>query len=135
MLQLLKKYEPLFDGTLGKWKGSPVELELTEGATPYHARSFPIPRIHLATLKQEVERLCEIGVLKKVNRSQWAAPTFIIPKKDGTVRFVSDFRELNKRIKRKPYPIPNIQDVLLNLARRVNTQLALTSTWATITLS
>jgi hypothetical protein len=40
---------------------------------------------------------------------------FIIPKKDGTVWFISDFRELNKRIVRKPYPIPHIQDMLLNL--------------------
>ena len=63
----------------------------------------------------EVERLVEIGVLKKVNRLEWAAPLFIIPKKDGTVRFINDFRELNKRIKRKPFPIPNIQDMLLNL--------------------
>ena len=47
-----------------------------------------------------------------MNRSKWAAPTFIIPKKDGTVRFISDFRELNKRIKRKPYPIPKIQDLM-----------------------
>ena len=63
----------------------------------------------------EVECLCEIGILKKVNRSEWAAPSFIIPKKDGTVRFINDFRELNKRIRRKPFPIPNIQDMLLNL--------------------
>ena len=115
LLQLLTKYEHLFDGTLGKWTGTKVELELNEGATPYHARAFPIPKIHLATLKLEVERLCQLGVLKRVNRSQWAAPTFVIPKKDGSVRFISDFRELNKRIKRKPYPIPNIQDMLLNL--------------------
>jgi len=63
----------------------------------------------------EVERLCKAGVLKKVNRSEWAAPTFILPKKDGTVRFINDFRELNKRIKRKPFPIPKIQDLLLKL--------------------
>jgi len=50
-----------------------------------------------------------------VNHSEWAAPTFVIPKKDGSVRFISDFRELNKRIIRKPHPIPNIQDMLLNL--------------------
>ena len=41
--------------------------------------------------------------------------TFIIPKKDKTVRFISDFRELNKRIKRKPYPIPKIQDLMQKL--------------------
>jgi hypothetical protein len=71
--------------------------------------------VHEQTLKMEVERLCKEGVLKRTNRSEWAAPTFIIPKKDGTVRFISDFRELNKRIKRKPYPIPKIQDLLLKL--------------------
>ena len=54
-------------------------------------------------------------VIKKINRSQWGAPTFLIPKKDSTVRFISDFRELNKRILRQPYPIPRIQDLLLRL--------------------
>ena len=57
----------------------------------------------------------KIGILKYENYSEWAAPTFIIPKKNGTVRFISDFRELNKRIKRKPFPIPKIQDLLLKL--------------------
>ena len=112
---LLDKYKTLFDRTLGTWKGSKVTLDLQEKATPYHAKAFPIPQIHMDTLKNEVHCLCKLGVLKKVNQSQWAAPTFIIPKKDGTVHFVSDFHELNKRIKRKPYPIPHIQDMLLNL--------------------
>ena len=67
---------------------------------------FPIPRIREETLKNEVERLIKIGVLKRTNNSEWAAPTFIIPKENGTVRFISDFRELNKRIKRRPFPIP-----------------------------
>ena len=90
MLKLLRKYNKLFDGSLGKWKGSQVQLQLKQGVKPYHAKAFPIPRVHLNTLKLEVERLCKLGVLKKVNHSQWAAPTFIIPKKDGTIRFISD---------------------------------------------
>jgi hypothetical protein len=40
-------------------------------------------------------------------------PTFIIPKKDSTVRTISDFRELNKRIVRKPYLIPKISSAIL----------------------
>ncbi len=123
LLRLLNKYKHLFDGTLGKWTGSEVELELIEGARPYHAKAFPLPRCHTDPLKMEVERLCQLGVLKKVNRSEWAVPTFVIPKKDGTVRFISDFRELNKRIRRKPYPIPHIQDMLTNLEKDSNTLL------------
>ena len=71
--RLLDKCAELFDGTLGTWNLEPVELELKPDATPHHARPCPIPRVHQETLKMEVERLCKIGVLKKVNRSEWAA--------------------------------------------------------------
>ncbi len=39
-------------------------------------------------------------------------PSFIIPKKDKTVRFLSDFWGVNKRLVRKPFPIPKISTVL-----------------------
>ena len=82
---------------------------------PYHGKPFPVPRIHELTFKQKIDRLEYFKVIKKVNPSQWGTPTFLIPKKDITVRFISDFRELNKRILRQPYPIPKIQDLLLIL--------------------
>jgi len=115
LLDMLRRHEELFDGTLGEWKGKPYHIQLKEGAEPYHARPFSVPKAYELTLRKEIERLCKIGVLKRVNRSEWAAPSFIIPKKDKTVRFINDFRELNKRIKRLPFPIPKIQDLLLKL--------------------
>ena len=66
-------------------------------------------------LKAEVQRLVDWGVLRKVNRSEWAMPAFTISKPDGTLRSLSDSRELNKRIKRMPYPLPRIQDILRRL--------------------
>ena len=56
-----------------------------------------------------------MGYIEKNNRSEWAAPMFVIPKTDESIRSLADFRELNKRIKRMPYPIPKIQDMLLKL--------------------
>jgi hypothetical protein len=109
------KYEKLFDGTLGDWRCKPVSLELKPGVTPYAAKPFPIPKIHEAALKKEIERLLQLKVLVKDSDSPWCSPTFIIAKKDGTVRFVTDFRVLNSRLLRKPYPIPNIGDLLAKL--------------------
>ena len=34
LLELLTKYESLFDGTLGAWKTMPIAFELKEGAKP-----------------------------------------------------------------------------------------------------
>ena len=91
LLALLCKFESLFDGMLGIWHDKPYNIELKPDATPYHARPFPVPKIHEATFKLELDRLEKAGVLKKINQSEWAAPTFLIPKKDGTVHFISDF--------------------------------------------
>ena len=35
--------------------------------------------------------------------------------KSNRVRFISDFRNLNKQLKRKPYPMPKINEMLLKL--------------------
>ena len=112
---MFKKYEPLFDGSLGHWRAKSVDIELKENAQPFHARPYPIPKSLEIKIKLEIERLIQAGALKKVNHSEWGAPNFVIPKKDDTIRFITDFRELNKRIKRKPYPIPKIQDLLMKL--------------------
>ncbi len=40
---------------------------------------------------------------------------FTILKPDKSLRSLADLRELNKRIKRKPYPLPKINDMLQKL--------------------
>jgi hypothetical protein len=115
LLQLLKKYESLFDGTLGDWKTKPVSFQLKEGVSPYHGQAFPVPKIHKDTLIKEVDRLVKLGVLERQPLSEWASPLFIMPKKNRTVRFLSNFWEANKRLIRKPFPIPKISMVLQEL--------------------
>jgi hypothetical protein len=115
LLSALLKFELLFDGTLGDWKLLPVSFELKEDMKPYHGRPYPIPYKRKAVLMIEIKRLCNIGVLEWQPSSRWASPTYIIPKKDSTVRTISDFRELKKRIVRKPYPIPKISTIVQEL--------------------
>ena len=65
LLVVLQKYEILFDGTLGQWTGTEYKIELRTDATPYHGRPYGIPK---AYEKLEVERLCKVGVLRKINQ-------------------------------------------------------------------
>ena len=118
--QLLKpvlyKHMRLFDGTLGKWKGVQHRLELRDPKSPpFACRPYPVPVKNKQTLMVEINRLCKIGVLRKVNNSKYQSPSTIIPKKDLTVQFITDFHKLNTQLKRKPFPLPNIRDTLLEL--------------------
>ena len=113
ILKLLRKHEEMLDGILGNYTGSEYKNELLQRAKPYHVKPFPISKIDEETLQTEVNRLINIDVLNCKSSSKWEAPTIVIPKKNGTICFISDFRELNKKIKRKTFPILKKQDLLL----------------------
>jgi hypothetical protein len=116
LLKLLQKFEDLFDGTLGTWKTDPVDLELLDPKVkPFHAKPYPVPYFQEKRLKEDINRLCLYGVLRKINNSEWACPMFTIAKPDGSLRSLADRREVNKVIKRKPYPLPKIADMLQKL--------------------
>ena len=69
LLELLQKYEEMFDGTLAKYTCSDYTIGLKEDAKPYRVKPFPILTIHKPTLKKEGNRLIKIGILKKINNS------------------------------------------------------------------
>ena len=62
ILKFLRKHEEMF--------------ELLEGAKPYYAKSFPIPKIHKETSKTEVNRLINIGELKREKKLQVSSSNF-----------------------------------------------------------
>jgi len=51
---LLNEFQQLFDGTLGTWKDQQINIETREGAKPYHAKAFPIPKSREETLKKKL---------------------------------------------------------------------------------
>jgi hypothetical protein len=54
----------------------------------------------------------DIGVLEEGYSSEWASPSFAIPKKNGSIkiRVFTDFRKLNLLLNQlsHPFPIPKI---------------------------
>jgi hypothetical protein len=95
---LLSKYKHLFDGLLRNRKTDPVDLRLKSGEMLFLLSPFSVPKIHEETLKKEINRLCDLAVLKPQVASEYQSPSFIIPEKNGTVRVVSDFRVSNSKL-------------------------------------
>ena len=76
-------------------------IEIKPDAVPKHLRPYSIPQVHLDAFKKELEHLVDVFVLSRTGTSEWGSPTFIIPKKDGRICWVSDLRELNKVVARQ----------------------------------
>jgi hypothetical protein len=112
LADVLKRFQQLFSGNLGCYPHRKLHLDLLPDATPVRKRPYTVAHAHQEVFKRNLDCLCSLGVLERTGASEWGAPTFVIPKKDGRVRWVSNFRELNKLIKRKVYPLPNIMDIL-----------------------
>jgi hypothetical protein len=93
-----------------------ISLNLIDsGSKPVHAQPYTVPRSVEQQLRKEIARLVDIGVLEKDYTSEWASPTFAIAKKNRTIRVVSDFRKLNSLLKRHPFPIPKIGDMIRSM--------------------
>ena len=85
LYSLLNQFQKLFDGRLKTFKGPPVHLELIENPVPVCRCPYTIPMGHLVVFKEELSHLISIGNIKKAQRSEWIAGTFIVPKKDGCI--------------------------------------------------
>jgi hypothetical protein len=112
LLQVLQENNKMFDGTLGVFPHKKVHIDIDPNAKPVHSKPYLLPQIHLKTFKKKLNHLVEIGVLAAQQESKWVSPSFITPKKDGRVRWISNLHQLNKVIRCKQYPLPIITDIL-----------------------
>ncbi len=71
-----------------------------------------MPHIQLSTFKRELDHLVKLGILVSQHKSEWARPSFITPKKDGSVHWISNLCQLNEVVKQKQYPLPILTDIL-----------------------
>ena len=68
--KVLLKYDKLFDEVLKKYPGQPMHIDLQPNASPVYRRPYPVPQVHLATFKKELDHLVDIGVLPSVRDTE-----------------------------------------------------------------
>ena len=112
--EVFEEHKELFNGKVGRYPKE-FHIDVDPNAEPfYQMRPYPIDHRNMETLKGELDRQEELGIIEKCNEAtRWCLPMFAIPKrKDGTIRTVHDFRRLNAVIQRKKYPLPTIEEIM-----------------------
>ena len=76
-----------------------------------------VPYASQDAIEKELERLEKLGVIEKVNHSEWATPIVPVLKPDGSTRICSDYKvTINPQISVDQYPLAKVDDLLADLA-------------------
>ena len=115
--QLLEKYSDVFNGELGTLKSTKAKLQLKPQAMPKFCKPRAVPFALKEALERELARLENLGILRKVDHSDWAAPVVIVPKGDGCLRVCGDYKiTVNPVLVVDKYPLPKPEDLMAQLA-------------------
>jgi len=63
-------------------------------------------------VKEELQKLLDVGFIYPISDSEWVSPLVLVPKKNGKWRIYVDYQELNKATKKDHFPLPFIDQVL-----------------------
>ena len=63
---------------------------------------------HSNAVKEEVNKLKQVGTIKEVFYPEWLANTKVVKKKSRKWRVCVDFTDLNKAYSKDPFPMPRI---------------------------
>ena len=85
------------------------DIELIPGAKPIKQRPYRINPVKQKVMEAELDYMASHGIIED-STSSWASPSLLVPKPDGTSRFVTDFRKLNDQTVPDNYPLPRISD-------------------------
>ena len=85
------------------------------GAKPVHYRPRRTPLAFENEEKEHLEKLLDANIISP-GASEWASPTVLVRKRDGTVRYCIDLRGVNKVTIKDKYPLPKISECIDALA-------------------
>ena len=101
------------DEPLGKFNGSPMEIQLTQNKVVNKA-PYRIPHALQEKMQEHLDRMLQEGIITR-SSSSYNSPLLIVPKGDNDIRPCIDYRGLNAITKPICYPIPRILELLSQL--------------------
>ena len=110
-----KRYPQLFEKGIGTLNGYEARITLRQDAVPKFHRPRPVPYALHSKVDEELDRLQRKGIIRQINRSEWASPIVIVRKADRSIRVCGDYK-VSYYLETECYPMPNPQNLFSTLA-------------------
>lgn len=115
--ELKENFPDVFTGGLGRCTKAVAKFEVKENEQPVFKKKRNVPYAAIEQIDGELERLENMGVLEKIDHSEWATPTVYIKKKSKEIRVCADFSTgLNNALKDHHYPLPSPEEIFAKLS-------------------
>ena len=117
-MELKGNFPEVFSAGLGKCTKIKAKFELKENTRPIFRQKLNVPFSATEETNKKLDRLVNMGILLKVEFSEWATPTVYIRKKSKEIRVCEDFSTgLNAVLKDYNYPLSSPEKVFNKLNR------------------
>ena len=114
--KLKSEFNQVFANKLGCCTKTEVRFKLKDNVKPVFKPKRKVPFSSLETIDEELQRLEENRVIKKVDYSEWASPTVYVKKKNNKIRVCADFSTgLNECLRDHTYPLPTLEEIFSKL--------------------
>lgn len=108
--KLLDNFDSIFSEVPGKLVGPPAKVHLKPGVSPVFARARDVPLALRDRYAAEIDKKLASGFYEKVDYSEWASPTHIVMKKNGSIRITGNYKPtVNPRMIIDEHPIPKVE--------------------------
>ena len=114
---ILSDHKQVFEEGLGTLKGVKANLSVKADSNPKFFKPRPVPFALKDKIGEELDRLEGMGVLEKVEYSEWAAPIVPVKKPDGSIRLCGDYKvTINPVLEVDQHPLPNPEELFVTLS-------------------
>ena len=115
-MELKGSFPEVFSAGFDKCTRIKAKFELKENTSPIFRKKRNVLFAATEEINKELDRLGNMGILSKVEFSEWATPTVYIRKKSKKIRVCADFSTgLNAALKDYHYPLPSPEEVFNKL--------------------
>ena len=114
---LLAKHQDVFAEGLEKVKNFAAKLHVSPDAQPRYYRPRPVPHSLHAKLEKQLLKLESLGIIERVQFSDWAAPIVPVQKANGELHVCGDYKlTVNRVAKLETYLLPRTEDLFASSA-------------------